>query len=87
MHLFFKGVNWYIPEIIKMLPNIIPILFALLDITRLFIGTDHANSNPTPVSAQITRYIPTKNVTLSLENFDSSASTDDIDCSLVRSLL
>ncbi len=50
-------------------------------------GTDQANSNPTPVSAQTMRYIPTKSIILSLENFDSSVSTDDIDCSLVRSLL
>jgi hypothetical protein len=52
-------------------------------------GTDHANSNPTPVSAQITRYIPTKSIILSLKNFDSSlsVSADDIDCSLVSSLL
>jgi hypothetical protein len=51
----------------------------------LFIEIDHANSKPNPVRAQIARYIPTKRMTLSVGNFASSVSTDDIDCSLVVS--
>ena len=68
-------------------PNIIP-RYLLSEPITLFIGTDQLNSMPNPANAQITRYIPTKSMTLKvIEIFLSVTIVDESICLFIISLL
>jgi len=71
-----------------MAPNIILIWLVSNILTKLFIGTDQPRTSPSPVRAQIRRYIPMKSIILKVCVVCRSAITvDEPDCLLVMSLL
>ena len=67
-----------------MAPNIIPIWLVSNILTKLFIGTDQPRTSPSPVRAQIRRYIPMKSMILRVcVRCRSAITVDEPDCLLV----